>query len=110
MPTTECQNCGGTYHWYWEEAFAKFGFGDGDGQVETWQVEEVLKSAGYEVVTEDWGCHNLVIMSIKRDGKDLIPRNCIRFGYDNPRGYLPGEIVALLDTALPSDGSADFLF
>ncbi len=33
MPITECQNCGGSLHWHWEEAFAKFGFGDGDGQV-----------------------------------------------------------------------------
>lgn len=48
MPVTTCETCGGDYHWQWEEAFDKFGFNDGDGQVETWQVADVLSKAGYE--------------------------------------------------------------
>lgn len=42
MVSTQCDFCGGTLHWDWTEAFTKFGFNDGDGQVETWQVEAVL--------------------------------------------------------------------
>ena len=42
MPVSECDYCGGTLTWDWTEAFEKFGFQDGDGQVETWQVENAL--------------------------------------------------------------------
>jgi hypothetical protein len=102
MPTTECDTCGGTLHWKWEEAFDKFGFLDGDGQVETWQVENVLTQAGYSVAVQDWGLHNTVIASIKADGKELIPHDDpdIQFGYDDPRSYLPGAIIELLDREL----------
>ncbi len=58
MPVSECDYYGGTLHWDWIEAFEKFGFGDGDGQVETWQVETALVEAGYEVRVEQWGWHN----------------------------------------------------
>jgi len=40
---------------------------------------------------------------------ELIPREGIRFGYDNPSN-LPQEIIALRDAELPSERSADFLF
>ena len=101
MPLTTCDTCGGdAYRWSWTEAFDKFGFNDGDGQVETETVADVLRNAGYETVTEGWGFHNTVIVSIRRDGKDCIP-NDISLGYDDPRGYLPAEIVELLDRRLP---------
>jgi hypothetical protein len=38
MVETICERSGRTLYWDWSEAFAKFGFGDGDGQVETPQV------------------------------------------------------------------------
>lgn len=103
MPISDCDHCGGDYHWKWEEAFEKFGFMDGDGQVETWNVEAVLAEAGYEVTVEGWGMHNTVITSIKKDGKELIPRDDpnVTFGYDDPRDYLPEDIVSLLDRELP---------
>jgi len=106
MTVTECDTCGGAYTWYWEEAFDKFGFRDGDGQVETWQVEGVLTEAGYTVRVEEWGWHNTVIASIVKDGKELIPHDDpdIRFGYTNPREYLPQAVVDLLDGEFPSDG------
>jgi len=103
MPVSECDNCGGSYAWSWTEAFEKFGFMDGDGQVETWQVEAVLTDAGYAVTVEEWGMHNTVIVSIRKDEAELIPHDdpgC-RFGYDDPRDYLPAAIVRLLDDALP---------
>ncbi len=110
MPITDCQNCGGVLHWYWEEAFAKFGFGDGDGQVETDTVADALRDADYEVIVEDWGLHNMLIASIRKDGAELIPQTDIRFGYDNPREYLPKALLEFLDAAFPSDGDPYWLF
>lgn len=107
MATSICDRCGGTYHWRWEEAFDKFGFGDGDGQVETATVEAVLNDAGYATRTEIWGMHNTVIFSIKKNGSELMPVDDpeIHIGYADPRAYLPAEIVALLDAALPEKDS-----
>ncbi|MES9970297.1 MAG: hypothetical protein ABW092_09700 [Candidatus Thiodiazotropha sp.] len=103
MPISECDCCGGDYRWSWTEAFEKFGFMDGDGQVETWQVESVLTEAGYEVAVEEWGLHNTVIGSIKKDGVEQIPYDNpdYSFGYGEPRDYFPKEIVKLLDQKLP---------
>ena len=103
MAYSECMNCGKEYHWDWIEAFCKFGFGDGDGQVETGTVAGVLEEAGYEVQTTDWGLHNHVISSIKKNGVEYIPdeNSGFTFGYDNPRVYLKEEIVDLLDKELP---------
>lgn len=106
MPVCECENCGGHYAWDWEEAFAKFGFGNGQRQVETWQVEEALTAAGYAVTVEDWGCHNRLIVSIRKGGRELIPYDTLGFGYVSPRRYLPNAIVSLLDRALPPSGRA----
>ena len=72
MTISECDNCGATYHWDWTEAFCKFGFNDGDGQVETWQVADVLTEAGYSVELNSWGVHNTVITSIKKNDTELI--------------------------------------
>ena len=99
------------FFWSWEEAFSKFGFADGDGNIQTHQVVAVLKQAGYEVSSHDWGCHNHVIDSIKQDGRELIPHDddSVFFGYDDPRGYLPADIVSLLDEKLPAEG-VQFIF
>ncbi len=102
MACTTCNTCNGEYEWNWVEAFDKFGFNDGDGQVETGLVASALNEAGYEVITEEWGMHNTVISSIKKDGKDLIPDDGqIDTGYDNPRDYLPESIIDLLDKEFP---------
>lgn len=103
MPVTICDVCGGEFEWCWEEAFYKSGFNDGDGQIETWQVEAVLAEAGYEVTVNEWGVHNTVIVSIRKEGKELIPYEDrdMTFGYDDPREYLPAEIVGLLNENLP---------
>lgn len=102
MPVTICDACGGAFEWHWEEAFYKSGFNDGDGQIETWQVEAVLSDAGYDVAVSEWGVHNTVIVSIKRSGQELIPYNDreLTFGYDDPRSYLPSDVVQLLDEGL----------
>lgn len=102
MPVNICENCGGEYSWKWEEAFDKFGFSDGDGQVETHSVTYILEMAGYDTDTIQWGMHNCVIVSIKKDGKELMPKDDDSFivGYDDPRSYLPEEIIQLLDKEL----------
>ncbi len=99
MPNTTCKTCGGDFHWDWEEAFDKFGFCDGDGQVMTEEVAEVLRAAGFEVAIEPWGIHNTTIHSIKLHGVEQIPDDA-NAGYDDPREYLPGGIVRLLDLKL----------
>ncbi len=106
MVSTTCLSCGGTLHWDWTEAFAKFGFNDGDGQVETWQVEDALTASGYKVTVDRWGVHNTLITSIRQDSVELIPYSDprYRFGYDDPRLYFPGELIALLDQDFPPSG------
>lgn len=96
---TYCQRCGTCHAWDWEEAFDKFGFGDGDGLVMTESVARTLREAGYAVTTHHWGMHNVIITSIKLADAEQIPEKT-RLGYDNPRDYLPAAIVTLLDTAL----------
>ncbi len=108
MPKSLCQCCGGESHWQWEEAFDKFGFNDGDGQVETGQVAKVLERAGYSVKAEPWGMHNTTIISIKHGGHELMPLEAsnITIGYDCPRMYLPDDVIALLDQELPYEDDA----
>lgn len=87
MPKSTCPICCSGYHWRWEEAFDKFGFGDGDGDVRTSDVVMVLSDAGYHVVSNVWGLHNEVIESILKDGIEQIPSSA-EVGYDDPRAYL----------------------
>lgn len=102
MSITTCTCCGGRYYWTWEEAFDKFGFSDGDGMVMTATVAAALQDAGYVVERHVWGLHNEVIDSIKtKDGAELIPHGRIDHGYDDPREYLPQDIIAILDAAFP---------
>jgi len=100
MVCTTCNTCGGEYHWDWTQAFNKFGFGDGDSQVETHQVVDALGKLGYQANAEHWGFHNTIINSIKKGGRELIP-DSVTPGYDNPREYLPEKLIKLLDEALP---------
>ncbi len=103
MPFSDCDYCGGTFAWSWTEAFEKFGFMDGDGNVETWTVEMVLSEAGYEVKVEEWGMHNTVITSIMKNGVEQIPYDNpdYTFGYDDPHQHFPPDITRLLDEKLP---------
>lgn len=105
MPSTTCKTCHHTtLTWSWTEAFDKFGFDDGDGQVVTETVADVLRAAGYVVSVEPWGWHNVVITSIMKDGVEQIPTQGISFGYDAPRSYLPDDIITLLDQEIPDQG------
>ena len=100
MSFTTCKTCGNRYEWSWEEAFDKFGFEDGDGLVMTDHVADFLRSTGLSVTVQQYGFHNLVITDIERDGQSLIPETAQR-GYDDPREYLPEDVVDDLDRRFP---------
>ena len=102
MRTTTCRHCDADHYWSWDEAVDKFGFGGGDGLVETETVANVLCAAGYAVAFQRWGCHNVVITKITGDGRELIPDDA-NVGYDDPREYLPAAIVELLDREFGAD-------
>lgn len=100
MAKGTCARCNSEIVWFWREAFDKFGFGDGDDEVFTEVVAEVLTKEGYAVESERWGLHNTVITSIKKHGVEQIPSDA-HVGYDDPRDFLPEAIVAVLDERLP---------
>jgi hypothetical protein len=100
MSFTTCTTCGNRYEWSWEEAFDKFGFEDGDGLVMTDHVADFLRSTGLSVTVQQYGFHNLVITDIERDGRSLIPETT-QLGYDDPRDYLPEDLVHDLDRRFP---------
>lgn len=104
MAYSTCKTCGSPYEWHWEDAFSKFGFGDGDGQVETGTVADALEAMGYHVTLFEWGLHNTVIDSIIKDGVERIPgeHSAYVFGYDCPRDYLPDDLIARLDQHFPA--------
>lgn len=103
MSITHCPTCCHETVWSWTEAFDKFGFEDGDGIVMTEHVADALRKAGYTVTSEPWGIHNITIVSIQRNGTELIPEDT-NHGYDDPLDYLPKDIIALLNEAFPEDG------
>ena len=107
MSVTTCPTCRHETMWSWTEAFEKFGFEDGDGLVMTEHVAEALRKHGYKVTTECWGCHNMVITSIRTaKRKEVIPET-VNLGYEDPRKYLPRQTIKLLDNAVPDDAEVE---
>jgi len=102
MAHHKCEHCGNSYHW--SHAFAKFGYDDGDGNIETIRIAQLLESKGYRVKYARWNLHNMIIFSIEKDGIEYMPRNTSKYliGYDDPQKYLPVEILTLLNTEFPS--------
>lgn len=84
-----------TQHWTWDEAFDKFGFGDGDAAVFTHEVAAFIESQGYKVDYDSWGLHNTVIRTlVDETGKEWIDDDLI--GYYDPRDYLPARLLQAL--------------
>lgn len=110
MVCAGCHHCAQIYHWHWVEAFYKFGFNDGDGEVHTEDIAKELQEHGYEVWIGKWGAHNVIIYSIRKDGIEIMPvsnsKYCI--GYDDPRDYLPSEITSLLNEKFPETKEFEF--
>lgn len=104
---TICPTCGHAHYWSWEEAFDKFGFGDGDDLVMTEAVADALRERGYTVTVTQWGLHNTIITDISSDGVTLIP-NTVTRGYDDPRKYLPKDVIDLLDGEFRDGQRIDF--
>ena len=96
--------------WTWEEAFDKFGFDDGDGWNGTHLVVDAIESLGYECDTDSWGCHNYMIFDVrekgysaKYQGKSVSTGDDPQIGYDDPRSYLPEDIINHLDKEFADD-------
>jgi hypothetical protein len=90
--------------WTWDEAFDKFGFGDGDGLVMTYEVSSFLTDNGYFVDCDSWGMHNTTIMFLTApdgtkliDAGEVVGKPDVEYGYDCPSKYLPTDLVALLN-------------
>lgn len=122
--------------WEWEEAFDKFGFGDGDSWNGTHEVEGEIESLGYTCETDSWGCHNYMIFDIKKDGKSILfpekndigmdlddwlpeveqrikDRGATRedvepLGYEPARNYLPQDIIEHLDKVFNEEWVDDY--
>tara|TARA_A100001037_G_C14800375_1_gene478629 strand:- start:218 stop:526 length:309 start_codon:yes stop_codon:yes gene_type:complete len=98
-----------TYGTNWCEAFAKFGNADGDdpdAERNTERVADVIRKLGY--VCKVWGgIHNVMIVSIiDADGVDIIEEESV--GYDDPRRYLPQDILDQLRETFNEDDEEFF--
>jgi len=102
MQHLQCRHCGNKYNW--REAFSKFGFDDGEGEIKTPHIAEVLEFAGYYVKYSKWLMHNELIYSIKKDGIEFMPIKTpeYKIGYDDPLDYLPTDILELLEEQFPT--------
>lgn len=81
--------------WDWEDAFSKFGFEEERNCTD--QVVDVIESLGYECETGGWGCHSLsMIRDVKKAGVSIMPET-VNMGYDDPRTWLPPDVIARLD-------------
>ena len=102
MVDMKCDTCGNSYHC--SEAFSKFGFDDGDGEVKTPLIAQALEVAGHHVKYSRWSPHNTIIYSVCKDGIEYMPVDNpqYRIGYNDPMEYLPADILNLLDEEFPS--------
>lgn len=89
--SVECHHCRTLHFWHWKTAF-KYCESQILAQTET--VAEVLQAAGYELKFDD-SYEPAVIDSMMLDGNELLPEQGLRG--DDPRAYLPAEVVSLLD-------------
>lgn len=63
------------YEWTFEEAFNKFGFNEGGTfHVNSYVVADAIVNAGYVVVMDNWGMHNLTITQIIRPNPGVEPK------------------------------------
>lgn len=93
----------------WTEAFNKFGHGDGDdpsAEARTDNVVEALRALGYETGARFWGPHNYMIEELETPFLQEIEG--ISVGHDNPRDYLPKDLIEALDYAFPYSSPGHF--
>jgi hypothetical protein len=86
--------------WTWEEAFQKFGFGDGNETIHTDDIVSLLASMGWGYNYAD-SSHNQYIFMLEKGGA------VIEFdGYDDEaaiRAKLPMKLVEALDKEFPAE-------
>lgn len=90
-----------TITWSWDEAFDKFGFGDGDGLNFTSDVVAFLETLGYECECSG-GMHNWMIDSVTKEGQTTEFGGSTEKDEDNPRKLLPTAVVKALDINFPN--------
>ena len=88
-----------SYHW--QDAFSKFGFGDGWDAEYSYEVKKFLEGKGYEVGMGETGGHNDYIEIIHKDGKEVFKNDRKS---NNVGGMFSGnaEITDLLDAKFPN--------
>ena len=88
------------FYWEWEDAFQKFGFGDGDCPCHTQDIIGLLEGTGWECSYVD-GIHNQHIFEMVR-GDIKIEFD----GYEDNsviRNRLPADVVTALDKEFPNE-------
>jgi hypothetical protein len=86
----------------WEDSFGRLHEGcesDGSPCDLTNEVVCFLSGLGYETTCDWWGWHKF-ISGLALGGRDLLAD--IEVGYDDPREYLPAELIAALDERFAS--------
>ncbi len=97
---------------WWEitDAFAKFGFGDGDGPNFTDTVAAAIEAVGpYHCETQTWGLHNYAIVAID---EQVEPGEWLRVaefdGYELPPWESLTELIRDALVALNGGGPIDW--
>ena len=85
-----------TIEWCWDEAFSKFGFGDGPNFTDVVALE-LESELGYKVCVDTWSTHNNMIMAIMGPRGGKIMPNSIQVGYTDPRDWMPKRVVKHLN-------------
>lgn len=91
------------HQWSVLEAFAKFGFQDGDGPNFSHDVGDALQDRGLQVELDTYGLHNYMVMSVTKPGTSEDPGWALEFdGYQVPEwNDLPIEVRQALFTLDP---------
>ena len=92
-----------TYTWYWDEAFSKYGFDDGDGPTHNWEVISFIEAnTEYRVTNQAFSIHKYRITEIQdKNGNEI---ECD--GVTPPGEYLPEDLMKALNEEC---GPAGFL-
>ena len=66
--------------------------------IHTPEIAAFLERHGYRVLFARWGCHNVLIYSVIKNGVEIMPHDQPRYviGYHRPEFYLPANLVTLL--------------
>lgn len=92
-----------TFTWEWEEAFCKFGFGDGDNVMHNEDVGEVIARHGWKY-KQVLGVHNEFIYQLVKGDKVIDFEG--NEDNDEVRRKLPAIVVKALDKQFPAEVTA----